>query len=70
MNRAPVEVPMLRGVVALLGDVWTRWFLSLSKPMEQLTSPQTFADNAAAVAGGLKTGDFYVTATGAVMRVL
>jgi len=43
-----------------------RKLLGLSKG----NSLKTFANSAAAVTGGLKSGDFYVTSTGVVMRVL
>lgn len=64
----PLRVPVLTG--PLISREWARYFVALTDAITALTVAGTFADNAAALAGGLTTGQIYRTATGEVRVVV
>ena len=64
----------LRVVVLATGGLisrdWARYFVAITDAITVLTVAGTFADNAAALAGGLTAGQIYQTATGEVRVVV
>jgi hypothetical protein len=63
-NRPPIQTPMY--VNNLLSSIWSIWFNAVSDKLADVTLP-VYANNAAALVGGLKAGDKYRTSTGVLM---
>lgn len=60
MNRigpAPIQVP-IQGNASI---EWVRWFASVQVLINKTRELPVYANNAAAIAGGLSVGDFYRT---------
>lgn len=59
------------GAQAMISDDWDRSFLQpLVRAVDTLTPGGTFANNVAALAGGLLVGQVYQTATGELRIVV
>lgn len=69
--RAPVETPLFYGRpdAKVTSPSWLEWFQRIFDDRHKISGLPTYADNAAAVLGGLKTDALYKTATGQVMVV-
>jgi hypothetical protein len=70
MKRAPVQTDIQKKDGGLIAD-WTLWLntLVMTVTRNELQALPVFANNADALAGNLKAGDPYRTATGQVMVV-
>ena len=70
MENGPVQEPIAveGGIVSV---IWMLWLERLTSMVNRNTMQglAVYADNAAAIAGGLSVGDIYMTATGQVMVV-
>lgn len=64
MSTAPIREPMFIG--EKLRVIWASWFSSIP----DFSSLPVYANNAAALAGGLKQGMVYKTATGELRIVV
>jgi len=70
MNDAPVG-SSIQSANGSIMQTWIMWFARLVKIVNasDLSNLPTYANNAAALAGGMTVGKFYRTATGQVMQV-
>lgn len=70
MENGPVQEPIAGdgGIITVIWMLWLERLVALvnRNSMQELS---VYADNAAALAGGLNVGDIYMTATGQVMVV-
>ena len=60
MIQVPIREPMFQKP-GILSKVWTKFFEGLSRSSARVEDIPVYANNAAAVAGGLSVGDFYRT---------
>ena len=71
---APRQVPRGTAVGApktlIVTQAWDNFHVQVTRDISQLQPAGVFANNAAAVAGGLNVGQFYNTATGEVRVVV
>lgn len=60
MSQIPIREPMFQKP-GILSKVWTKFFERLSVSSARVSNLPVYANNAAAIAGGLSVGDFYRT---------
>ncbi len=64
----PLRVPVLSGGV--ISHDWAVYLNAVAQAVNTVTSHGTFANNAAAIAGGVLVGQYYQTAAGDVLVVV